>query len=260
MLASGFLEALAGKHVPLSVHAKRVLSSLLSQLRVLVTRGQEVPSDRLASELLFFCAQASGDVPVRTSARCWRVCAAPLAWSVTRPVNLSVFQLGRYDPTWVTRPSSAWRVPRMAGLPWLRRVVATGWLERAVRAGGDSLRRLFRMAMCWPTALAEAVSKPWQRQVRPKPSLAMEVATSLLYVEASLEDGEFDQPEQQASHAASGRAHSDAVGKGQPPSPLEGWMEDLYRRVSDRQTIGSVVAGVAHHAERSRKAHRPVLP
>jgi chemosensory pili system protein ChpA (sensor histidine kinase/response regulator) len=27
----------------------------------------------------------------------------------------------------------------------------------------------------------------------------------------------------------------------QPPEPLEPWMEELYRRVSDRQTMGSVV-------------------
>src|SRR5690606_29614463 len=59
MLASGFLEALAGTYVPLIVHAKRVLSSLLRQLRELV-RGQSLPSDRLAQELMFFCAQAAG--------------------------------------------------------------------------------------------------------------------------------------------------------------------------------------------------------
>src|SRR5207237_5563003 len=32
-----------------------------------------------------------------------------------------------------------------------------------------------------------------------------------------------------------------AVGQGGSPDPLEGWMEELYRRVSDRQTMGSVV-------------------
>ena len=33
----------------------------------------------------------------------------------------------------------------------------------------------------------------------------------------------------------------DAVGHNQPSEPLEDWMEELYRRVSDRQTLGSVV-------------------
>src|SRR5690606_3569792 len=32
-----------------------------------------------------------------------------------------------------------------------------------------------------------------------------------------------------------------AVRAGAPPDPLEPWMEELYRRVSDRQTMGSVM-------------------
>jgi len=66
------------------------------------------------------------------------------------------------------------------------------------------------------------------------------VATCLLYVEAALDDAAFDQPEQaeRVRHLArrvEGAAH------GEPPAPLDAWMEDLYRRVSDRQTLGSVV-------------------
>ncbi len=68
----------------------------------------------------------------------------------------------------------------------------------------------------------------------------MEVATSLLYMEASLEDGEFDQPDQQPRLQRLAE-RIQAVGQGQPAQPLETWMEDLYRRVSDRHTIGSVV-------------------
>src|SRR6218665_2560928 len=57
VLACGFLEALADGRLPLSLHVKRVLSALLSQLRTLA-RQLGMPSDRLAHELLFFCAQA----------------------------------------------------------------------------------------------------------------------------------------------------------------------------------------------------------
>ena len=68
----------------------------------------------------------------------------------------------------------------------------------------------------------------------------MEVATSLLYIEAALEDGDFDDPE----HADRVRRLGErlaAVRQEAPPQPLESWMEELYRRVSDRQTMGSVV-------------------
>ena len=77
-------------------------------------------------------------------------------------------------------------------------------------------------------------------QAAPPAPLAMEVATSLLYIEAALEDGDFDDPE----HAARVRRLAErlsAVRQEAPPDPLEPWMEELYRRVSDKQTMGSVV-------------------
>ena len=68
----------------------------------------------------------------------------------------------------------------------------------------------------------------------------MEVATSVLYLEAALEDGDFDNPEQaERVCALADRLGIGARGRG--PEPLEPWMEELYRRVSDRQTMGSVV-------------------
>ena len=68
----------------------------------------------------------------------------------------------------------------------------------------------------------------------------MEVATSLLYLDAALEDGDFDQPEHAERVQRLGERLA-AVRQEQPPEPLEPWMEELYRRVSDRQTMGSVV-------------------
>ncbi|MGE5451654.1 MAG: Hpt domain-containing protein [Acidobacteriota bacterium] len=238
MLASGFLEALSTSRIPLSVHAKRVLSSLLSQLRVLA-KGQAVPSDRLAHELLFFCAQA-GDAPSAPNSVLANV---RKTFGLERhvPVDLSASTLGRYDPAWVTQA-----IKRVSGAKDGWSAVAAGEL---LRLGGlneqfalvaDSLRRLYPDGEVLAEALTQAVAQTVQSAQGPEASLAMEVATSLLYLEASLEDGEFDHPDQQqrvrrlAERIAS-------VSKGQAAQPLESWMEDLYRRVSDRQTIGSVV-------------------
>ncbi|MDE2401415.1 MAG: Hpt domain-containing protein [Burkholderiales bacterium] len=238
MLASGFLEALAGAHVPLTIHAKRVLSSLLGQLRVLV-KGQDLPSDRLAQELLFFCAQASGvdGKPDSVLARVRRT------FGLERhiPVSLTESTLGRYDPTWVAQA-----VKRVTGAKDGWSAVAGGELQRL---GGlneqfslvsESLRKLYPDGDVLAEALSQAVTQTVQMAQPPEPSLAMEVATSLLYLEASLDDGEFDHPEQKDRiHRLANRI--DAVRQHQPAQPLESWMEDLYRRVSDRQTIGSVV-------------------
>ncbi|HEX3140864.1 MAG TPA: Hpt domain-containing protein, partial [Rhizobacter sp.] len=105
---------------------------------------------------------------------------------------------------------------------------------------GDSLKRLYPNGELLAEELAQAVAQTQQSGAAPQPPLAMEVATSVLYLEASLEDGDFDHPEEGkrvrrlANRIASVRA-------GHTPDPLEAWMEELYRRVSDRQTMGSVV-------------------
>jgi len=238
MLASGFLEGLAGAHVPLSVHAKRVLSQLLSQLRVLV-KGNATPSDRLANELLFFCAQAS-DVPAAENSVLARV-RRTFGLERHKPVDLQASSLGKYDPAWVAQA-----IKRVGGAKDGWSAVAAGEL---LRLGGlneqfslvsDSLRRLFPQGQSLADALTHAVHNTVQAAKAPEPSLAMEVATSLLYIEASLEDGEFDSPDQQQRvQRLAQRINS--VSDGHDAQPLESWMEDLYRRVSDRQTIGSVV-------------------
>ncbi len=238
MLASGFLEGLAGKHVPLSVHAKRVLSSLLSQLRVLV-KGQATPSDRLANELLFFCAQAT-DVPAAEHSVLARV-RRTFGLERHQPVDLTATQLGKHDPA-----SIAQALKRVSGAKDGWSAVAGG---ESLRLGGlneqfslvsDSLRRLFPQGDALADALAQAVGHTVQRGSAPEPSLAMEVATGLLYLEACLEDGELDHPEQ-AQRLLRLAERIGHVSQGLDAEPLEGWMEDLYRRVSDRQTIGSVV-------------------
>ena len=68
----------------------------------------------------------------------------------------------------------------------------------------------------------------------------MEVATSVLYLEAAYED--MDPTESQMGTRSKRLAQRlEQVVAGGKPEPLEGWMKELYRRVSDRQTMGSVV-------------------
>lgn len=238
MLASGFLEGLSDRHIDLSVHAKRVLSSLLSQLRVIV-KGNGVPSDRLASELLFFCAQAAEAQPSDHSVLA-RV-RQTFGLERHRPVSLVQSALGRHDPAVITQ---ALKRVGSAKEGWSAvaagEVLRLGGLGEQFSLVGDSLRKLFPEGEVLGDALTDAVQRSVARAQAPDAGLAMEVATSLLYVEASLEDAEFDQPEQRDRvHRLAERIR--LVSEGQQAAPLEGWMEDLYRRVSDRQTIGSVV-------------------
>ncbi|WP_428300573.1 Hpt domain-containing protein, partial [Hydrogenophaga sp.] len=73
-----------------------------------------------------------------------------------------------------------------------------------------------------------------------RPELAMEVATTTLYLEAAFEDYDPSAPELTERTLALAK-RLEGVLAGQPARPLDAWMEQLYRRVSDRQTMGSVV-------------------
>ena len=69
---------------------------------------------------------------------------------------------------------------------------------------------------------------------------AVEVATAVLYLEAAYED--LDPTNSKIAERSARLAQRlEHVRAGGEPEPLEGWMEDLYRRVADRQTMGSVV-------------------
>jgi len=238
MLASGFLEGLAGRHVALDVHSKRALSQLLSQLRVLV-KGNATPSDRLANELLFFCAQAQAVAAADDSvlARVRRT----FGLDRHKAVDLDNSVLGRLDPAWITQAAKRVAAAKdgwsaVAGGELLR----MSGLHEQFALVADSLHRLFPQGDVLAHALTDATDATAQSQQVPDPALAMEVATSLLYIEACIDDSEFDHPEQ--AERLQRLAHRiDEVRQGHAAQPLEAWMEDLYRRVSDRQTIGSVV-------------------
>ncbi|HET6789455.1 MAG TPA: hybrid sensor histidine kinase/response regulator, partial [Aquabacterium sp.] len=240
LLACGFLQGVAEGRLNLGVHVKRVLSSLLSQLRTLA-RGQGLPSERLAHELLFFCAQAGELDAVPSEASMLDRLRQAFRLSSHQPVDLVNPSLGRFDPAWVGQA-----VKRVAAAKdgWSAvaagEVLRLGGLNEQFSLVGDSLRRLYPDGEVLATALSDTVAATVQSGQAPSAALAMEVATGLLYLEASLDESEFEHP-QERERVQRLAQRIQAVRSGQEPEPLEGWMEALYRKVSDRQTIGSVV-------------------
>ena len=237
-LAAAAFEAQAEGLLGFDLFTKRVASRLLPQLRML-ERGESDVSERLARDLLFFCAQSRPPGP--DQAPRLRAVRRVYALPDDAPVDYTVSMLGRFDPALIGHARK-----RVAAAKEAWSAVAGGELHRfaglteAFSLVGDSLKRLFPHGEAFGTELQHAVAQTLQSKAAPPPALAMEVATSLLYIEAALEDADFDDPE----HANRVRRLAERLGgvrQNHPPEPLEGWMEDLYRRVSDRQTIGSVV-------------------
>jgi chemosensory pili system protein ChpA (sensor histidine kinase/response regulator) len=238
-LAAAAFEAQATGLLKPDVYSKRLASRLLSQLRI-VAHGDSNVSERLAQDILFFCAQAASPGVGHNAPRLsvvrqyWRLSQHPSS-------DYSSSSLGRFDPAWLAQARK-----RVAAAKDSWSAVAGAEMHRLAGLAeqfslvGDSLKRLFPSGEVLANELQQAVIMTQHSGAAPTPPLAMEVATSLLYVEACLEDGELD-TEGQAQRVQRLAQRLSAVRQGAVPEPLEPWIEDLYRRVSDRQTMGSVV-------------------
>jgi len=239
-LAAAVFEGQALKLLGSDAYTKRLGSRLLHELRVIGGSGDHADParERLAQDLLFFCAQcrlAQGGGP--------RLRAVHEVYRLTdeQAGDYEDASLGRIDPAWVAQ---AKRRVLAAKESWSSAAEGDqhrlSGLDEQFAALADSLTRLFPSGEVLAQTLQRAVVATLRSRATPSPALAMEVATSLLYVEAALEDAAFDQPEQ-ADRVRRLARRVEAVAHGQAAEPLEDWMEDLYRRVSDRQTLGSVV-------------------
>ena len=250
-LAAAFFEAQSQGLLKADNYSKRVASRLLTQARVF-ERGDGEVSERLAQDLLFFCAQAAQ--PPK-GIRVPRLATVREQHALTHyePVDYEVVRLGRFDPALIVQARK-----RVAGAKDAWSAVAGGELHRF--AGlieqftlvGDSLQRLHNDGEVLAQALHDAVAHTVHSEAVPSATLAMEVATAVLYLEASLEGAEFDHPEQ----AARVRRLAERINQarqGASAGPLETWMEELYRRVSDRQTMGSVVQELRASLSESEK-------
>jgi chemosensory pili system protein ChpA (sensor histidine kinase/response regulator) len=238
-LAAAFFESQAQGLLKLDLHSKRVASRLLAQLRVF-ERGDGEMSERLAQDLLFFCAQSASPGDGRKAPR---LAAVRQAYGLAQhvPADYETNRLGRFDPALIVQArkrvasaKDAWSA--IAGGEMHR----MGGLSEQFSLVGDSLKRLYPNGDVLADELLNAVAQTQASGAAPQPPLAMEVATSVLYLEASLEDGDFDDPEEGARVRRLAQRIT-SVRSGNTPDPLEAWMEELYRRVSDRQTMGSVV-------------------
>ncbi|MEY2654279.1 MAG: hypothetical protein RLZZ524_1307, partial [Pseudomonadota bacterium] len=238
-IAAGFFEAWGHGLIVADLFVKRTGSRAMAALRAKVKSAEVDASERLAQDLLFFCARALPVDPAQSPylQAVWSgyQLRHEAAGDYTEP------RYGRHDPALIVQARK-----RIASAKEVWNGVAGAEPQRLANLGeafnlvGDSMRRLYPGGEALADALALAAEQCTRTGRPPAPQLAMEVATSLLYLEAALDDGELDLPDQGDRARALARRIG-AVAQGQPAQPLDPWMEELYRRVSDRQTLGSVV-------------------
>ncbi|MCZ8218465.1 MAG: Hpt domain-containing protein [Acidovorax sp.] len=239
-ICAGFFEAFGSGLLSPDVYVKRVASRVLMQYATLA-KGDPTIADRLVQDLLFFCSQAKASELPEDAAPSLRAVRQAFSLDRFKPVDYETARFGRFDP---------------AVLAQARKRIASATETWSALAGGDrnklkpaadqfslvcdSLRKLHPGSENLALALTRAMDSTTRSGEPPSAALAMEVATSVLYLQAAFEelDAADDQLEVRATRLAE---RLDAVTAGAEPEPLEPWMEELYRRVSDNQTMGSVV-------------------
>ena len=237
-IASAYFEALAHGLLGSDIYVRRAASRILLQYLAL-SRGDTTISERLAQDLLFFCSQAvsqrAADTPVLSAVRA--------AYGLVRfkPVDYEAVQFGRFDPALLAQAR--------------KRIVSAKETWSSLSAGdankfklvvdqfslvSDSLVKLHPPSEPLAQALTRAIEMTARSGQPPPIELAMEVATSVLYLEAAFDDLDPRDPQlaERTEHLAE---RLERVRSGGDAQPLESWMEELYRRVSDKQTMGSVV-------------------
>ena len=237
-IASAYFEALAHDLLEPDLYVRRATSRILLQYASLA-KGDASISERLAHDLIFFCAQASASqaatTPVLASLR------GVYGLERFQPVNYELVQFGRFDPALlaqarkrITSAKENWSSLCAGDLNKFKSVVDQFSLVT------DSLVKLHPPSEPLAQALTGAVDTTVRFAQPPRIELAMEVATSLLYLEAAFDDLDPNDP-LLTVRTLNLAARLEGVRSGGEPQPLEIWMEDLYSRVSDKQTMGSVV-------------------
>lgn len=239
LITAGYFEAVAHNLLGSDLYVRRAASRILLQYASL-SKGDISISERLALDLLFFCAQAvsnrASDTPVLSAVR--------FAYGLTqfKPVNYELLQFGRFDPALLAQArkrivsaKEAWSSLCGGEITKMKLVADQFSLVT------DSLRKLHALSEPLALALTRAIDTTVRSGQTPGIQLAMEVATSVLYLEAVFQDLDPADPEL-AVRTASLAERLEWVINGGEPQPLEGWMEELYSRVSDKQTMGSVVS------------------
>ena len=240
-VAAAYFEAVAHDLLPADVYVKRAASRILLQFAgfAQAVKPAEV-SETLLRDLLFFCAQALPLDDDKTP----HLSAVRQAFGLTDalPVDYAFASLGRFDPSVLAQArkrigaaKESWALFSGGDANRARQVVDQYGLI------GDSLLKLHPASTALAQVMVKAVDQAARGQAGVmRPELSMEVATTTLYLEAALDD--FDPSDEEFTERTQALAvRLENVLGGAPAEPLEAWMEQLYRRVSDRQTMGSVV-------------------
>jgi len=219
-IAAGALEALGAGAVAPDLHIKRTVSRLLILLATHLKGDLNVP-ERLAQDLLFFCAQAKSQTahPLLDAVR------AAYALTSHHPIDYSKSYYGQFDPALLIQARK-----RIGQIKESWSSFSAGEVNKAKLVQDQMTLLIDSIGKLLPTtgqglaaAFNDIVHATARAAKAPDPTLGMEVATAILYLEASFEDFTPDDAvlASRMTHLAQ---RLQAARAGASPQALEAWM------------------------------------
>jgi chemosensory pili system protein ChpA (sensor histidine kinase/response regulator) len=212
------------------VHLKRVAPRLLAQVRRGPLGTADAMVQRLAHDLLFYCAHAgvqahSGATP--------RLAAARGTWGLQRHPALD-FEHALPPAPDATLLAQAQRQLATAQALWEGAAAGTPrpGLEEVFTQLAQTLRQLLPQDTRAVEALAQALQ---QAATQPAPAAALEVAQALLALQLLLQEHEMEAPGAQLQRLA--RRIGQALDGVPAQAPLEPWLSALAQRGAERQAL-----------------------
>ncbi len=246
-IAEAFLCALGEGFIEPDIYVKRLCNRLNLHLRQMLA-GNAQASRRLAHELLFFCDQALAVAAARERAAppALQQVADALALHPHAVVDWQQPHFGLVDPALVQQARK-----RMLQVKEGWTQIGNGDFSRISRLQenlqqlGLLLRQLCAGAEILTAAVERMVQLIGQQRSMLTPERVLEVATALLFLEASLghfraDDAEFLPRARELAQRLQRSA------QGYASEAFAPWMEQLYRKVSETQTLGTVVQELRH--------------
>ncbi|WP_284336954.1 Hpt domain-containing protein [Comamonas sp. NoAH] len=239
-VAGAYFDAMAHGLIRIDNYTKRVASRIL-MVSVALAKNDPVAPERLLQDMLFFCAQAAIGKDAAKAAKVWQAVYSSFDLQRHSVVNYEQARFGRFDPALLAQARK-----RIAAATEIWSSLAGGDAHKIKPAVDqftlvcESLTKLHPDSESLAKALMQVMHSVSSRAHPPSTEVAMEVATSVLYLQAAFASLEMAD-EAMTEHCTILAKRLEAVLSGEAAQPLEPWMEDLYRQMSDQQTMGSVV-------------------
>ncbi|MDO4706496.1 MAG: Hpt domain-containing protein, partial [Comamonadaceae bacterium] len=261
-VAAGFFEGLAQQRIPNDLYVKRAATRVLVQYASL-DKGDIHITARWMQDLLFFCSQARDVTPA----------SSPVLTAVRTAFGLERTPIVDYETNVFNRLREADRKALLEDLKAAAESwgsIVEGHVENAASTAaqlhhtGAVLVRHFPETAPLIQTLKQIIDTLAKKHAKPPTELAMEVATTILYLQAMLEDIRT-RTAQLSERMGELNKRLRTVAEHGESLPLPEWMEELYTRVRDSETITSVVGElraslteVENHIDRFFRNHADI--